>query len=129
MRIRLTDRPTLVTPRLPPLKRAARLRATIEGLPADQAASFFFLAAQGHRFTETIGNLASKTNCSKQRFTMLAEQLATKGLITMHSLGGELVWNIPQYPSDWTQPKLGEKKFKIPGPPNGGGRPKRKKAP
>jgi hypothetical protein len=124
----LADRIALVSPRLPPLKRAARLRATIEGLPADQAATFFFLAAQGRsRFTASAADLASRTNCSKARFVRLAENLVSHGLLSMHSLGGELIaWNVPQFPSDWTPPVLDGKKFKIPGPPNGGGRPRRK---
>jgi hypothetical protein len=132
MRVDRLNRITLVTtPRLPPLKRAARLRATIEGLPADQAALFFFLAAQGApRFTATLASLVTRTNCSEKRFGRLVEELVSKNLVTMHALGNELiVWGVPAYPQDWTPPVLDGRKFKIPGPPNGGGRPKRKAAP
>lgn len=119
---------TLVSPRLPPLKRAARLREVIAKLDASHAALFFFLAAQGRpRFTSSVGDLARKTNCSQARFVRLAEELAAQGLVSMHSLSSELVvWHVPEFPSDWPQPRLDDgKAFKIPGP-RSGGRPRKK---
>jgi hypothetical protein len=128
------DQIGVTSTRLPPKRRAIRLRDTIGKLDSPEAAVFFFLVAcsQGRpRFASTLADLVKKTNCSRERFTMLTAALAEKGLISIHGsihgLGSELViWGIPMYPQEWERPVLGEQKFRIPGPPSRGGRPRRK---
>src|ERR1019366_1710281 len=121
--------------RLPSLKRTSRLRDVIAKLSADEAAAFYFLVAYGQgrsQFTSTVADMVRKTNCSRDRFTALVGTLAAKNLIamhgTIHGLGSEmLTWTIITWSDGWQRPVLGERKFRIPGPPVlGGGRPRRK---